>query len=38
MVLLVAGGLGGLHALGLHSFGSSLSQSKAIAEAVPAHA
>ncbi|MFT3964673.1 MAG: hypothetical protein QM690_02170 [Sphingobium sp.] len=36
MVLFVCGGLGGLHALGLHSFGSSLSQTKAIAEAVPA--
>jgi hypothetical protein len=36
MVLFVAGGLGGLHALGLHSFGSSLSQTKGIAEAVPA--
>lgn len=38
IVLFVAGGLGGLHALGLHSFGSSLSQTKAIAEAVPAAA
>lgn len=36
MVLFVAGGLGGLHALGLHSFGSSLSQTKGIAQAVPA--
>lgn len=36
MVLFVCGGLGGLHALGLHSFGSSLSQTKVIAEAVPA--
>jgi hypothetical protein len=36
MVLFVCGGLGGLHALGLHSFGSSLSQTKAIATAVPA--
>ena len=35
LVLFVAGGLGGLHALGLHSFGSSLSQTKALAEAVP---
>lgn len=35
MVLFVAGGLGGLHALGLHSFGSSLAQTKGIAEAVP---
>ena len=38
MVLFVCGGLGGLHALGLHSFGSSLAQTKAIAEAVPAAA
>lgn len=36
MVLFVCGGLGGLHALGLHSFGSSLSQTRAIAQAVPA--
>ncbi len=36
LVLFVCGGLGGLHALGLHSFGSSLSQTKAIATAVPA--
>lgn len=36
IVLFVCGGLGGLHALGLHSFGSSLSQTKPIAEAVPA--
>jgi hypothetical protein len=36
MVLFVCGGLGGLHALGLHSFGSSLSQTKPIAEAVAA--
>lgn len=36
LVLFVAGGLGGLHALGLHSFGSSLSQTKGIAEALPA--
>jgi hypothetical protein len=34
MVLFVCGGLGGLHALGLHSFGSSLSQTRPIAEAV----
>ena len=34
MILFVCGGLGGLHALGLHSFGSSLSQTKAVAEAV----
>jgi hypothetical protein len=36
LVLFVCGGLGGLHALGLHSFGSSLSQTKPIAHAVPA--
>jgi hypothetical protein len=36
MILFVCGGLGGLHALGLHSFGSSLSQTKPIAHAVPA--
>ena len=35
MVLFLSGGLGGLHALGLHSFGSSLSQTKPIAAAVP---
>ena len=36
MVLFVCGGLGGLHALGLHSFGSSLSQTRPIATVVPA--
>src|SRR5207253_10960555 len=36
MVLFVCGGLGGLHALGLHSFGSLLSQTRPIAQAVPA--
>ncbi|MCB2073657.1 MAG: hypothetical protein H6917_12430 [Novosphingobium sp.] len=36
MVLFVCGGLGGLHALGLHSFGSSLSQTKSIATVVAA--
>lgn len=36
LVLFVCGGLGGLHALGLHSFGSSLSQTRPIATAVPA--
>lgn len=36
MLLFVCGGLGGLHALALHSFGSSLSQTKPIAQAVPA--
>lgn len=34
IVLFVCGGMGGLHALGLHSFGSSLSQTKPIARAV----
>lgn len=38
MVLFVCGGLGGLHALGLHSFGSSLSQTVPVAEAVSAPA
>ncbi len=36
LVLFVCGGLGGLHALGLHSFGSALAQTKSIATAVPA--
>ncbi len=35
MILIVAGGLGGLHATAFHSFGSCLSQSRAIASAVP---
>lgn len=35
IVLFVAGGLGGLHTLALHSFGSSLSQTRSIATAVP---
>lgn len=34
VTLFVCGGLGGLHALGLHSFGSSLTQTKPIAAAV----
>jgi hypothetical protein len=38
LVLFVCGGLGGLHALGLHSFGSSLAQTKGIAQAEPAEA
>lgn len=37
LVLFVCGGLGGLHALGLHSFGSSLAQTKQIAMATSAH-
>lgn len=36
MILFVCGGLGGLHALGLHSFGSSLAQTKPIAATAPA--
>jgi hypothetical protein len=36
MILFVCGGLGGLHALGLHSFGSSLAQTRPIAEAMSA--
>lgn len=35
IVLFVCGGEGGLHALGLHSFGSSLSQTKPIIAAIP---
>ena len=31
VLVFVAGGLGGLHALGLHSFGTSLAQTRAIA-------
>jgi hypothetical protein len=38
MLVFVAGGLGGLHALGLHSFGTSLAQTKPVAQAVPAAA
>ena len=36
ILLFVAGGLGGLHATALHTFGSSLSQTEAIAQAAPA--
>ncbi|CAN7635494.1 hypothetical protein LJR225_004917 [Phenylobacterium sp. LjRoot225] len=36
IILFVCGGLGGLHALGLHSFGSCLTQTKPIAKAVAA--
>lgn len=36
MVLFVCGGLGGLHATALHSFGSSLTQTRPIASPVPA--
>jgi len=36
MLVFVAGGLGGLHATGFHTFGTSLSQTKPIASAVPA--
>jgi hypothetical protein len=35
MLIFVCGGLGGLHALGLHSFGSSLSQTVPVAQPVP---
>ena len=38
MLVFVAGGLGGLHATGFHTFGTSLAQTRPIAEAVPAHA
>jgi len=36
MLVFVCGGLGGLHATGFHSFGTSLAQTKPIASAVPA--
>ncbi len=36
MILFVAGGLGGLHATGFHSFGSCISQTRALAEVIPA--
>lgn len=36
MILFVAGGLGGLHATGFHSFGSCISQTRPVAEAIPA--
>lgn len=36
VILFVSGGLGGLHALGLHSFGSCLTQTRPIAHSVPA--
>ena len=35
ILLFVAGGLGGLHAAGLHTFGTSLSQTTPIASPVP---
>jgi hypothetical protein len=38
MLLFVAGGLGGLHATAMHTFGSSLSQTRAIAAPQPAQA
>jgi hypothetical protein len=37
VVLFVAGGLGGLHATVFHSFGSCLTQTRAIASVIPAH-
>ncbi len=36
VLVFVAGGLGGLHATGFHSFGTSLAQTKPVAAAVPA--
>lgn len=36
IIVFVAGGLGGLHATGFHTFGTSLSQTMAIASATPA--
>ncbi len=36
VLVFVAGGLGGLHATGFHTFGTSLSQTKPVAEAVAA--
>jgi hypothetical protein len=36
VLVFVAGGLGGLHAAGFHTFGTSLSQTKPVAEAVAA--
>jgi hypothetical protein len=38
MLVFVGGGLGGLHATGFHTFGTSLAQTRAIAEPVPASA
>jgi hypothetical protein len=38
MLVFVAGGLGGLHATGFHTFGTSLAQTKPIAVAAPAGA
>lgn len=38
ILLFVAGGLGGLHATALHTFGSSLSQTEAVAAPAPAEA
>jgi hypothetical protein len=35
IIVFVAGGLGGLHATGFHSFGTSLAQTRQIAQAVP---
>jgi hypothetical protein len=36
MILFVAGGLGGLHATGFHSFGSCIAQTRPVAEVIPA--
>lgn len=38
MLVFVAGGLGGLHATGFHTFGTSLSQTRSIAKPIPAQA
>jgi hypothetical protein len=38
MILFVAGGLGGLHATGFHSFGSCISQTRPVADVIPAEA
>jgi hypothetical protein len=35
VLVFVAGGLGGLHATGFHTFGTSIAQTKPIAEAIP---
>jgi hypothetical protein len=36
VLVFVAGGLGGLHATGFHTFGTSLAQTKPIASPIPA--
>lgn len=37
ILVFVAGGLGGLHATGFHTFGTSLAQTRTVASALPAH-